>query len=99
MVPLRTRIRQVAEQTRVPQPVLEREGLTDLLHQKSAHRGVRFRSLDDFFPEALMTEVRTHWNRSLGPFVSPLPACEEVMVGLRSLLAGFFPALKPNAWR
>lgn len=29
----------------------------------------------------------------------PLPACEEVRVGLRSLLAGFFPALKPNAWR
>lgn len=77
---------------------LEREGLTDLLHQKSVHRGVQYRSLDDFFPEALVAEVRTHWNRSLGPFVFPLPACEEVLVGLKSLLVGFFPALKPAAW-
>lgn len=72
---------------------LDQVPLADLLERKSAHRGVSFRTLDDFFPEELVSEVRTHWIRSLRPFVSDLPACDEVLHDLRVFLPRLFPNL------
>jgi predicted nucleotidyltransferase component of viral defense system len=73
--------------------ILERDPLPDLLARKSAHRGVSFQTLDDIFSEALVSEARVHWDRTLGPFVVDLPPCDQVIDELRGLLPTVFPRL------
>lgn len=73
---------------------LDREGLTDLLRRKCELRGISFDSLRDFFTEGLVSEAETHWDSNLRPFVANLPACTEVLGGLRSILPDYFPDLK-----
>jgi hypothetical protein len=74
--------------------LLQRDNLLDMLRTKSAHRNVSFTSLDDFFPEELVSDVKRTWEASLGRFVpGELPSCEEVLGDLRSVLPSFFPAL------
>lgn len=70
---------------------IEREQFLPLLQRKCEHRQVWFRTLDDFFSEDLLAEVRTHWNSSLGVFVPDLPFCDHVLNDLRVLLTGLVP--------
>jgi uncharacterized protein len=67
--------------------------LTPLLKKKCVHRGISFQQLADFFADELVLEVRTNWNRNLGPFVPNLPPCDEVLNSLRELLPRFFPGI------
>lgn len=79
---------------------LERGQLMEMLKQKSVHRQVTFSSLGDFFTEELLNETRTHWGRSLGPFVTDLPGCEEAIEDLKLRVPIFFPDLSsPSAGR
>jgi hypothetical protein len=67
---------------------IEPERFVALLDRKCQHRQVSFRTVDDFFGEDLLAQVRTHWNTSLGVFVPGLPPCDDVLNGLRVLLTG-----------
>ncbi len=72
-------------------PSLIGTDLSGLLKRKSAHRGVSYTSLTDFFTAELESEVRRHWAGNLAPFVADLPACDEVLAELKELLPTFFP--------
>ena len=72
---------------------LDSNTLSDLLTRKSAHRGVAYASLDDFFTIELQTEAHRHWEGTLRPFVPELPDCANVLAELKSLLPVFFPDL------
>ena len=72
---------------------IESDTLRDLLKRKSAHRGVGYASLDDFFTVELQAEAHRHWEGTLRPFVPELPGCADVLAELKSLLPAFFPEL------
>jgi predicted nucleotidyltransferase component of viral defense system len=72
---------------------LKREQLADLLQKKCEHRNVSFISIDDFFSEELVSEAHRHWDTSLRPFVSDLPASDVVLRELKSRIGDFFPSL------
>ncbi|MCG3143161.1 MAG: hypothetical protein HONDAALG_00482 [Gammaproteobacteria bacterium] len=74
-------------------PLIEGVELGDLLKRKSAHRGVSYGSLDDFFTAELEAEARRNWEGNLRPFVPELPACDDVLAELKRLLQAFFPDL------
>jgi len=67
--------------------------LSDLLKRKSAHRGVSYGSLGDFFSAELEGEARRNWESNVGPFVSELLACGDMLAELKGLLPAFFPDL------
>jgi hypothetical protein len=67
-------------------PSLKNVDLSDLLRRKSAHRGVSYGSLDDFFTVELEAEARRNWESNLGPFVSELPSWDDVLTELKRLL-------------
>ena len=72
---------------------LQREQIMALLIKKCDHRGVTFKSLDDFFSDELVSETRLHWGANLGPFVSELPDCQNVLDRLQQLLRDLLPDL------
>ena len=72
---------------------LDSDALSALLKRKSAHRGVGYASLDDFFTVELQAEAHRHWEGTLRPFVPELPGCADVLAELKSLLPAFFPEL------
>ena len=72
---------------------IDSDALRDLLKRKSAHRGVDYASLDDFFTIELQSEAHRHWESTLSPFVPDLPGCADVLAELKSLLPAFFPDL------
>jgi predicted nucleotidyltransferase component of viral defense system len=74
-------------------PSLEQVDLNELLQRKSAHRGVAYVSLADFFIAELEEEARQHWTGNLSSFVTELPACDRVLTELRELLPRFFRGL------
>jgi hypothetical protein len=74
-------------------PSLKNIDLSDLLRRKSAHRGVSYNSLDDFFTTQLEAEARRNWDGNLRPFVPELPAWDDVLAELKRLLPNFFPGL------
>ncbi len=74
-------------------PSLKDAELNDLLKRKSAHRGVSYGSLDDFFTSELEAEARRNWEGNLRPFVHELPAWDEVLAELKQLAPIFFPEL------
>src|SRR5262245_8097124 len=74
-------------------PSLEQIDLNELLERKSAHRGVAYASLADFFTAELEEEARQHWAGNLSSFVAELPACDRVLTELRELLPRFFRGL------
>ena len=53
--------------------------VAEVLPRKCAHRKVTFREVADAFGPALLEEVRGGWERTLGPFVAPLPDVEQVL--------------------
>ena len=57
-----------------------------ILPRKCAHRHVTLESPADVFDAALLDEVRVTWERTLGPFVSELPAVEVVLAETRERL-------------
>jgi uncharacterized protein len=67
---------------------LDRQLLPGLVAAKCRHRNVSYDSLDCFFSGDLTAEASRHWESTLGSFVSPLPACAQVLSELRPLLAG-----------
>src|SRR5262249_11689219 len=71
----------------------KREQLADLLQKKREHRKMSFASIDDFFTEKLVSETHRHWDTSLRPFVSELPASDVVLGELKSCIGNFFPFL------
>lgn len=74
-------------------PSLERVDLDDLLRKKSAHRGVTYATIADFFTAELEEEARQHWTGTLGSFVPELPACEQVLAELKELAPKHFRGL------
>ena len=46
-------------------------------------RGVTFEGEEDFFPEALLQQVRKTWESGLGPLVAGLPPYETVLSQVR----------------
>jgi predicted nucleotidyltransferase component of viral defense system len=76
---------------------LKREQLADLLQKKCEHRKVSFASIDHFFTEELVSEAHRHWDTSLRPFVSELPASDVVLGELKSRIDEFFPSLVERA--
>ena len=73
---------------------LDCQQILPVLKTKCAHRRVTFQSLEDFFSPELVSEAKIHWDKNLRPFVSELPACQEVLDNLRSLLPIFLPDIK-----
>lgn len=70
--------------------------VASILHQKCSVRDVGFDSLEDFFPDVVVTEAKRQWQSSLADLVRPLPEFETVISGLRrwipSILATPGPA-------
>ncbi len=66
---------------------IDHEKLLPLLQEKCRHRKVSFHRVDDFFTDELLSEARTHWQSSLGAFVTGLPPLETVIEDLRTRLA------------
>jgi hypothetical protein len=61
-----------------------------LLQKKCIHRGVKYKSLLDFFSDELVSEAHKHWDSNLRPFVKELPECQYVLDQLRILLNELF---------
>jgi predicted nucleotidyltransferase component of viral defense system len=63
-----------------------------ILRQKLSARGVDFRSPDDFFPSAVLTEAERQWRSSLADLVGYLPefatAIGELRHHISNILAG-----------
>ena len=57
------------------------------LHEKCQLRHVDFAGPEDFFDPRIVANVELEWERSLGPLVPGLPACETVVGELRSQVA------------
>lgn len=72
---------------------LESEHIGPLLERKSMHRAVSYQSLHDFFTDELVSEALRYWDTSLGPFVTELPECREVLDRLMVLLRELIPDL------
>lgn len=72
---------------------LNPEEVGSLLERKNEHRGVSYRSIDDFFSDELVSEAYRHWDGSLGPFVTELPECRKVLEQLRMLLRELLPGV------
>lgn len=60
--------------------------VASVLPQKCAHRNVGILSVADIFEPMLLDEVRSSWDRTLGPFVPNLPAVDLVFAETRELL-------------
>ncbi len=58
---------------------LDLSGFTAFLHDKCAVRSVSFRGPEDFFPPAILAQVRSTWEQSLGPLVPGLPSFTTVV--------------------
>ncbi len=76
---------------------LERALLPSLLDRKCEHRGVAFRSPDDFFSNRLVSEARSSWNRGVVPFAPNAPSCDEVLGELKPLVHALLPGLSTTA--
>ena len=59
------------------------EGFVSLLHEKCSARAVSFTRPDDFFHDAVLTNVEETWEQWLGPLVPGLPSFGTVINGLR----------------
>jgi predicted nucleotidyltransferase component of viral defense system len=72
------------------QPKLNLDCLPDLLKRKCVVRNVKYDSLDDFFPEDRMEEIRQSWTQDVGRFVSSLPNFDDVLTETRAILTSVF---------
>lgn len=61
--------------------------VSSIVGDKCRVRNVQLESVDVVFDELLLTEVRSSWDRTLGPFVPNLPAADVVIDELRERLA------------
>jgi uncharacterized protein len=59
-----------------------------IMPQKLSARGVEARSVEDYFPQAVVAEARRQWDSSLGNLVRPLPRFEDALAELRGSLEG-----------
>lgn len=57
-----------------------------ILPAKCAHRRVTLRTVGDVFEPQLLEEVRTTWQRTLGPFLRELPPVDKVLSETREHL-------------
>jgi predicted nucleotidyltransferase component of viral defense system len=71
-------------------PLLGPVDLDELLRKKSAHRGVTYATLADFFTAELEEEARRHWTGTLSSFVAELPACDQVLTELKEFVPKHF---------
>jgi len=74
-------------------PSIDKDALREMLKRKSAHRGVTYVSLDDFFTIELLAQAHRHWEGTLRPFVPELPGCADVLAELKWFLTVLFPDL------
>ena len=72
---------------------LELKLIGPLLKRKSVYRNVLYQSPHDFFSDELVSEAHRHWDTNLGPFVTSLPECRNVLEQLRMLLSEMLPDL------
>jgi len=63
--------------------------VTGVLASKCAHRQVAILSITDVFEPTLLEEVRSSWDRTLGPFVPELPDVDLVFAETRARLEDF----------
>jgi predicted nucleotidyltransferase component of viral defense system len=90
----RSRARDYYDLWRVLGTFEERMDLSDfgaLLRRKCAVRDVDFTGPEDFFQAAMLRHVESTWTQWLGPLVPELPPFQQVMSGLRPMLAGLVP--------
>jgi hypothetical protein len=71
----------------------------DILPAKCATRGVEARSVDDFFPKAVVEGAGRQWGTSLANLVRPLPPFEAALDELRVALQASLGAPLPDAAR
>jgi hypothetical protein len=60
--------------------------VSSVVGDKCRVRHVQLESVDVIFDELLLNEVRSTWDRTLGPFVPNLPAADVVVDELRERL-------------
>lgn len=63
------------------------ERVSSIVGDKCKLRNVQLESVDAIFDELLLAEVRSTWERTLGPFVPNLPAADVVIDELRDRMA------------
>lgn len=86
----RSRARDYYDLWRIFNTYRDRLDTTDFpafLREKCAIRDVTFSGPDNFFPEAMLTDVEKTWDQWLGPLVSDLPSGKTVIEGLRTQIA------------
>jgi predicted nucleotidyltransferase component of viral defense system len=71
---------------RLPPGRLDWERVAGVLPRKCELRGVEFSSVDDAFVPVLVAEVRSTWERTLGPFIPDLPGVDRVLAETRERL-------------
>ena len=69
-----------------PDVAVDLTRVATILPEKLAVRGVEARSVDDFFPPAVVAEARRQWQSSLGNLVRPLPKFDVAIAELRAKL-------------
>ena len=55
-----------------------------LLEKKCTNKGVKFLNVECFFQKLMIINVEKTWNQWLGPLVRNLPACNTVVIELKS---------------
>ncbi len=66
---------------------LDTADFAEFLRKKCAIRDVTFSGPESFFSEVMLKDVEKTWEQWLGPLVSDLPPCKEVVEGLRARVA------------
>jgi len=72
---------------REPDRNIDWDRVSSIVGEKCRLRNVQLESVDDIFDGLLLTEVRSAWDRTLGPFVPNLPTADVVIDELRDHLA------------
>jgi len=65
--------------------------LLEMLDKKCRHRGVSYKSINDFFTPELIKEAQQHWQATLGMLVKELPECAVVLNETKKLIGDILP--------
>lgn len=75
---------------RLEEDIVDLPTALEILPQKCAVRDVSFDDVDGFFPPLIVSEAERQWETSLADLVRPLPAFDDVIVGLSASLRTLF---------
>jgi predicted nucleotidyltransferase component of viral defense system len=66
--------------------IINKKIIPELLKKKCEYKKVSYSTNDDFFPPALISEVKRNWEQNLQPFINELPLCNSVLSELQEKL-------------